>query len=358
LKTQTGTRECRINELAEKRQGIAELEDAGTECKRVGQALRESEGILRLLFNSTNAAVTYFDTEGQYVFVNRQGIGNIGEKAEGIIGKSMFQTLPKAADFHMQRISKIMKEGNGAEFEDSFELPKGKTWFSSDIQPIKDESGNVKGFQIFSKDITERKRMEEQLKELSITDNLTGLYNHRHFYQVLASEQHRTKRYGCSFSLAMLDLDEFKEYNDRFGHASGDAVLKSFANTLQSTLRKTDAAFRYGGDEFTIILPATDTNRARLIIDRLRSKWTRTTEAQYHALETPLGFSAGIAQFPQDAETTDGLVFLADSALYFAKREGGYRAVLVSDLSAIPQDVLSMATLDQENALAVIFYHL
>jgi len=192
----------------------------------------------------------------------------------------------------------------------------------------------------------------ERTKELSLTDALTGLFNRRHFYQMLESEQSRTQRYGRSFALVMLDLDEFKEYNDRFGHTLGDGVLQSFAQTLKATLRKSDAAFRYGGDEFTIILPDTDTNRARQIIDRVRSKWSRTHEAQHPALETPLGFSAGIAQFPQDAETTDGLVFLADSALYFAKREGGYRDVLVSDLSAIPPDVLSKATLDQVYALA------
>ena len=192
----------------------------------------------------------------------------------------------------------------------------------------------------------------ERTRELSLTDELTGLHNRRHFYQVLESEQYRTKRYGRSFSLAMLDLDGFKEYNDRFGHTSGDGVLQSFAQTLKAALRKSDISFRYGGDEFTVILPATDTNRAKQIIDRTRAKWLQTAEAQYPAVEPPLGFSAGIAQFPKDAETGDGLVFLADSALYFAKREGGYRAVLVSDLSAIPPDVLSAATLDQIYALA------
>lgn len=198
----------------------------------------------------------------------------------------------------------------------------------------------------------ERKRMEEKLIELSITDDLTGLYNRRHFYQVLNAEINRTQRYGGSFSLAMLDLDGFKEYNDRFGHTSGDAVLQSFAQTIKPALRKTDRPFRYGGDEFCIILPVTDANRAKQIIERVRAKWLQTIDAQYPALETPLGFSAGIAQFPEDAETADGLVFLADTSLYFAKREGGYRAVLVSDLSAIPPDVLTTATLDQVYALA------
>ena len=198
----------------------------------------------------------------------------------------------------------------------------------------------------------ERKRMEEKLIELSITDDLTGLYNRRRFYEVLNAEINRTQRYSGSFSLAMLDLDGFKEYNDRFGHTSGDAVLKSFANALQSTLRKTDTAFRYGGDEFTIIMPATDANRVKQIIERVRSKWPPMLEAQFTSLETPLGFSAGITQFPEDAETADGLVFLADTALYHAKRRGGYRATLVFDLETPSVGALSVATRDNVYALA------
>jgi diguanylate cyclase (GGDEF)-like protein len=192
----------------------------------------------------------------------------------------------------------------------------------------------------------------QRTKELSLTDELTGLYNRRHFYETLESELYRTLRNGRPFSLVMLDLDGFKEYNDRFGHSLGDSILQSFAQTLHSTLRKSDTSFRYGGDEFAIILAATDANRAKQVIDRIRAKWLKNPEAHHPTLETPLGFSAGIAQFPENAETADALVFLADSALYYAKREGGYRATLVSDLTAIKSDILSTATLDQVYALA------
>jgi len=192
----------------------------------------------------------------------------------------------------------------------------------------------------------------QRTKELSLTDELTGLYNRRHFYETLESELYRTLRNGRPFSLVMLDLDGFKEYNDRFGHSLGDSILQSFAQTLRSTLRKSDTSFRYGGDEFAIILAATDANRAKQVIDRIRAKWLKNPEAHHPTLETPLGFSAGIAQFPENAETADALVFLADSALYYAKREGGYRATLVSDLTAIKSDILSTATLDQVYALA------
>jgi diguanylate cyclase (GGDEF)-like protein/PAS domain S-box-containing protein len=199
----------------------------------------------------------------------------------------------------------------------------------------------------------ERKAREE-MSRLSITDELTGLYNRRHFYEVLDVEMQRTRRYGRSFALVMLDLDGFKEYNDRFGHTNGDAVLQSLAQALKSTLRKSDTAFRYGGDEFTIILPATDAERSKVIVNRIGSKWLRTPKVQYPFLEMPLGFSAGVAQFPDNAETADGLVFLADTALYHAKRQGGYRCTVVSDLAALSPDVGISATLDHVYALAAM----
>ena len=198
----------------------------------------------------------------------------------------------------------------------------------------------------------ENAHLYAQSQQMAMIDELTGLYNRRHFYEMLDAEMSRTQRYGHSFSLVMLDLDGFKEYNDRFGHASGDAVLQSFTQTLKSTLRKSETAFRYGGDEFTIILPATDVDKAKKATERIRSKWLHVIEAHYPTPETPIGFSVGIAQFPEHAETADSLVFLADTALYYAKREGGYRATLVSELETISPDILSMATRDQVYALA------
>ncbi len=198
----------------------------------------------------------------------------------------------------------------------------------------------------------ENAQLLERTRELSVTDELTELYNRRHFYQALEAEIDRAQRYGHSFCLAMIDLDSFKEYNDRFGHLNGDAVLRSLARMLKSSLRKSDMAFRYGGDEFTIILPVTEAYRARKIVDRVRLKWLEAPKSDSLVLETPIGFSAGIAQFPQDAGTADGLVFLADTALYHSKRQGGYKSSLVSDLGAVTLGVLDSAMLDHVYALA------
>jgi diguanylate cyclase (GGDEF)-like protein len=187
---------------------------------------------------------------------------------------------------------------------------------------------------------------------MAVIDELTGLYNRRHFYEVLETEIARSSRYGGCFSLIMVDLDGFKEYNDRFGHVNGDAVVRSLGQTLKSSLRKSDTSFRYGGDEFAIILAGTDSEKSKSVVKRIRLKWLQSPKAMYPILETPIGFSAGIAQFPEHADTADGLVFMADNALYHAKKEGGYRMVVASDLESLSPEILETATQDQVYALA------
>lgn len=198
----------------------------------------------------------------------------------------------------------------------------------------------------------ENAQLLERLSELSETDELTGLYNRRTFYEMLDAEIKNSVKYNRPVSLVMLDLDGFKAFNDKFGHTSGDAALRNFASALQSALRKTDVAFRYGGDEFTIILPGTEAEKAVPIIDRIRKKWLQSPHSQYYNADTPIKFSTGIAQFPDDTETIDGMVFLSDTALFIAKRGGGYHHTLVSELGELPPEVLGAATMEQVYALA------
>ena len=175
----------------------------------------------------------------------------------------------------------------------------------------------------------------EKLIRLSVIDELTGLYNRRHLDEVLEAEIYRSQRSERPFCLVMFDLDKFKDYNDKLGHTSGDLVLQAFARILKLELRKMDSAFRYGGDEFCVVLPATDVQRAEKIAERIRSMFTELPEVHCASLELPLGLSAGIAQFPQAAVTAQWLVFMADSALYHAKRDGRNRSVMISDLSTV-----------------------
>ena len=217
---------------------------------------------------------------------------------------------------------------------------------SSEEKQLLNTIGNQTGIAI------ENALLLQKMSQLSMTDELTKLYNRRHFYNVLEIEIDRARRDDRPLSLNILDIDRFKDYNDKFGHIGGDSVLKSLAAVMTSHLRKTDTSFRYGGDEFAVIMPETDSNKAKDVLERVRLKWLHMPKTESFGLENPLGFSAGIAEFPKNGETQDSLVFLADAALYCSKRSGGYKSTLVSEMREIPPDMLADASLDQIYAMA------
>lgn len=162
-------------------------------------------------------------------------------------------------------------------------------------------------------------QLYERMSQLSLTDELTGLSNRRRFDQSVQAEILRAKRDGKPFCLMMLDLDSFKTYNDCYGHLSGDLLLKGFARNLGAALRKTDTAFRLGGDEFSIVLPGTPSEVAWKVIDRVRSSWQAEHSRGEYSGDMPVGFSVGIAEFPRDGPTADDLTSVADATLYELK---------------------------------------
>jgi diguanylate cyclase (GGDEF)-like protein/PAS domain S-box-containing protein len=173
----------------------------------------------------------------------------------------------------------------------------------------------------FFHDLTERKQLESKLKQLSITDSLTGLYNQRHFHAVLEAELERARRYRRPLSLVCIDLNHFKQVNDLLGHLEGDSALRFTARTIQKHLRKTDIAFRYGGDEFMLLLPETSGEEAGLIGDRVRASFDRCWADEWAAkANCPIvSLSIGIAEFDQH-ESAEGLIRRADTIMYDAKR--------------------------------------
>lgn len=167
----------------------------------------------------------------------------------------------------------------------------------------------------------ETARLFEKMNYLSLTDELTGLYNRRHFKQVLEAETLRSMREGRSFSLVMIDLDSFKAHNDKYGHQSGDELLKAFANVLKSEPRKTDTAFRLGGDEFSIVLPGASAEVTSIVLSRITSAWRLIQLPGMQDACPVSGFSVGVAAFPIDSDTSHGLIGVADAELYRAKSE-------------------------------------
>ncbi|MGA8679318.1 MAG: GGDEF domain-containing protein [Acidimicrobiales bacterium] len=167
----------------------------------------------------------------------------------------------------------------------------------------------------------DRSRVIAGLIDLAHTDELTGLANRRRLFEVLHREAARSKRSGRAFSVAMLDLDNFKGYNDRFGHAAGDHLLRLFAERTVSRLRGQDLIARYGGEEFCLVLPETDSAGAATLVEALRR-----VGAGVDPLGERVTFSAGIATWEAD-ESIDDLVLRADTNLYAAKETGRDRVV-------------------------------
>lgn len=171
----------------------------------------------------------------------------------------------------------------------------------------------------------------EKMAELSTKDELTDLYNRRYFMEFAEREISGTARYGHSLSLLMLDIDHFKRINDSHGHLAGDAVLRHTANLLKDCIRKYDAAGRYGGEEFAVIMPNTGLNDARIFCERLRTKVAETT-VRYDAKEIKFTVSIGLAQFdPEIDKSIVHLIERADKGLYAAKEQGRNRVVAFED---------------------------
>lgn len=162
-------------------------------------------------------------------------------------------------------------------------------------------------------DLTKRKHAEEETQLLAVTDPLTGLGNYRRLVEALDAEVKRTKRTGRPFAILLLDLDQLKKINDRYGHLAGSQALCRIADVLRVFCRAIDTAARYGGDEFAVILPETTAADARLVASRIRSRLATDS------LQPLLSASIGVAVYPQDGETMEALLRTADRELYGMK---------------------------------------
>ncbi|MCP4631304.1 MAG: GGDEF domain-containing protein [candidate division Zixibacteria bacterium] len=171
------------------------------------------------------------------------------------------------------------------------------------------------------------------IEELSFTDSMTGLYNYRYFYKRLNEEIFRARRYVRNLALVIFDIDDFKIYNDTFGHQAGDAVLRQLGIYLQKSVRAIDIVCRYGGEEFCIIMQESDENEVKTSIERLRKNiQVYKFESEFLESSQNITVSIGAAVFPINADTPDKLIYCADMAMLKAKSDGKNRCRMFSDL--------------------------
>ena len=178
----------------------------------------------------------------------------------------------------------------------------------------------------------ENSQLYARAEQRARIDELTELFNRRHFEERLKEEIARHSRYSNAFSLLMLDLDNLKTYNDIYGHPAGDEILKQIGAIIRSSIRNADQAFRYGGDEFTVILPQTISEDAYVVAERVREQ----IASEMKAKEVAITCSIGLASYPSDGVMSGELVTATDTALYYAKRTGGNRTYLSAKVLSEP----------------------
>ena len=165
----------------------------------------------------------------------------------------------------------------------------------------------------------ENAKLFDRVQELTITDDLTHLYNSRYLHRSLEHEVERARRFKEELSLIFMDLDYFKDVNDKHGHLSGSKLLTEVAELISANIRAVDIACRYGGDEFVVVMPETSKKNARIVAEKLRDKFKGNLFLKEEGINCPLTASFGVAAYPEDARDRLELIHLADQAMYKVK---------------------------------------
>jgi len=193
--------------------------------------------------------------------------------------------------------------------------------FSDNIRQLLDIVENPAGV------VVDNARLHEGTKRLAITDGLTRLYNHRHFYELLEHEFNRAKRYETQLSMIMIDIDFFKKINDTYGHQAGDDILMEMAALAQRQVRDADMLARYGGEEFAVLMPQTGLEQAAIVAERIRES-VENNEFLTSGEVIRMTISLGVSSYPEcSVENQTELVQVADAAMYEAKKTGKNRVV-------------------------------
>ncbi len=289
---------------------------------RLFEQIRKSKVYLELVLNAADdTSIMSIDREGRIITFNSGSETLLGLSAEDAIGRPIHEIIvSRRTRAIFSNLGKSLRRDCVEEEVRISSSKKRAFWARIVIRPIEPAVDLYVGFLIILTDVTQRVRLERKLKQLTVTDDLTGLFNQRHFFQQLRREMERASRRGTGFSLCIFDLDKFKRYNDTQGHLAGDHLLKAIGKRVAKEIRtKVDTAFRYGGDEFVLILPDTSLPQAASLVDRLRA-------AVQREFDGAIGISAGIAEYTE-GQSDKEFIEAADQLLYEAKRQGGNRAV-------------------------------
>lgn len=194
-------------------------------------------------------------------------------------------------------------------------------------------------------------QLYEQARERANTDGLTGLFNHRYFHERLDEEIVRCSRFGETFTLMLIDLDLFKTYNDIYGHLAGDEIIRQVSQCLKSSLRRVDIGFRYGGDEFAVLLPQTSLEDSQKVAQRIRRAISNQTESK----GIPISCSIGLGSWPTDGVMRNDIVEAVDAAMYHAKQTGRDRVCYASEVAPSEEQRMGIQTGEDSTILNTVY---
>jgi diguanylate cyclase (GGDEF)-like protein/PAS domain S-box-containing protein len=260
------------------------------------------------------------DREQRVIRVNKAMADRIGMSPEDLAGRRCYEIFHAngRAPVNCPHVQ-LMTDG-GEHLAEIVEEKLGGTFMVS-VTPLLDDHGDLVGSVHVARDISKAKRLEEELKLLATRDSLTGLLNRRYFMESFSSFFENAKRYSVPLSLCLCDLDNFKRVNDAYGHQAGDKVLAGFGEVLRNELRGGDIAGRYGGDEFIMLFPHTNSAEAAECLERIRSHLENIV-FQQGTESYSVSCTAGVAEFHPRMGHPEELVSAADEALYQGKAKG------------------------------------
>lgn len=320
---------------------VVMIEDI-TQHKRALDALEESENLYRSLVDLSPDAVMVH-SDGVYIYVNEKAVQMLGGKrAEDILFKPVLDFVEPAYHEHsVNRIRELHKQGRPIINIDQRYVRLDHTVIDVELSASLVSYHHKQAILVLARDVTERKLNEEHirhinqlLQRLSSTDGLTNIANRRAFDTAIEKEWRRASRQGTPLTLIMLDIDDFKPFNDTYGHQGGDHCLKEIATLLgESVKREGDLAARYGGEEFALLLPDTDEQGAMLLAENIRRKVDQLRIPHVSSeIADHVTVSMGVCcLIPEAIDSPQILIDRADRALYQAKRTGRNRVCLFEE---------------------------
>ncbi len=285
--------------------------------EKANRELQKTKDFLENILENSPDSIMIMTNRGEITYISNSAESMLGYSREDLTGQSA-ATLFVGGLLEVRRLMRSLRQDKRVQnYETEFVRSSGEDFsVSLSASLLEDLSGSSLGVVCICKDVTEQKRLEENLRELSIRDNLTNLYNQRHFYERLTKEMERARRQNHPLSLLLFDIDNFKYYNDTRGHLEGDVVLQELGAIVNEGIRQgVDSGHRYGGDEFTVIVAEAAKDPAQQIGERICRAFA---DAGFERLT----LSMGLVEHQPEMDIKE-FISRADQAMYTAKRTGG-----------------------------------